>query len=63
MNINVLFYLLYYYVRAGLNIFQTNLIYVLQSWVRVQQIMEEFSNLIKDAESLDNGEFRFKDEL
>ncbi|XP_061177332.1 tRNA wybutosine-synthesizing protein 5-like [Saccostrea echinata] len=34
-----------------------------QNWLRVQQTMDELSHLIKDAESLDNGEFRFKDEL
>lgn len=34
-----------------------------QRWERVQQVMDQFSQLIKDAESLDNGEFRFKDEL
>ncbi|XP_062575228.1 tRNA wybutosine-synthesizing protein 5-like [Saccostrea cucullata] len=34
-----------------------------QNWLRVQQIMDELSRLIKDAESLDNGVFRFKDEL
>lgn len=34
-----------------------------QRWERVQQVMDQFSQLIKDAESLDNGEFRFKGEL